>query len=608
VKDLSNKLRLPKIKMNVKNIIVEYSSNRYTLPTLAVSITGLQLKAIIKNKFNFDANLLFINNSKIEDNETLGSKDISENDVIVCSTSNEIPPIKPIPKPTVNEKINKQEGLLYQITNTSKVKYLAIVAIDFGTRQTGFAYIYMNDSKKEPQIKEWCVGGVSGRKKTLTDVLFDDKGKFHSFGYTAREHYFRLKSTEIGGWQFFQNFKMALFDKNVTYNRDFVALVPAANGTTRPVLDIFSESLKFLKKTAMDELNFKSRTGVKESEVKWLLTVPAIWKPKAKQIMQEAAALAGLDIDLVLEPEAGALSCIETLKKSSGWTFNGIKYILVDLGGGTVDCTCHEVNSLREIKELHPATGGDWGSAAVDQAFINLLSEIFDEDVIKEFKTCGKLYIDLLEKFEQTKHLTNPEQPTNRAIEFNSKIHTFFTERLQSKGSSIESRIEKYNINYKAKHQITEDPIEYLDNNLLLSHQIMNELFNFVIDPTIKHTKVLLTKVPDANYIFLVGGFSESPMIQAAFKKNFSIPIITPPQPIKCILEGAVFYGLNPEIISVRRARKTYGIETSKKFDDKLHLESDRYTVENIEYGKQLDVFVRVNEEVRSSGNIKILA
>jgi len=87
-------------------------------------------------------------------------------------------------------------------------------------------------------------------------------------------------------------------------------------------------------------------------------------------------------------------------------------------------------------------------------------------------------------------------------------------------------------------------------------------------------------------------------MIQAAFKKNFSIQLITPPQPIKCILEGAVFFGLNPDMIAVRRARKTYGFETSKKFVDGIHLESDKYTIENEEYGKELDVFVRVNEEV----------
>ena len=55
-------------------------------------------------------------------------------------------------------------------------------------------------------------------------------------------------------------------------------------------MKVFSESLRYLKDHALNMV--KEHTSGRKfsaSDVTWVLTVPAIWNPAAKQFMREAA-------------------------------------------------------------------------------------------------------------------------------------------------------------------------------------------------------------------------------------------------------------------------------------------------------------------------------
>ena len=55
-------------------------------------------------------------------------------------------------------------------------------------------------------------------------------------------------------------------------------------------MKVFSESLRYLKDHALNMV--KEHTSGRKfsaSDVSWVLTVPAIWEPAAKQFMREAA-------------------------------------------------------------------------------------------------------------------------------------------------------------------------------------------------------------------------------------------------------------------------------------------------------------------------------
>ena len=67
-------------------------------------------------------------------------------------------------------------------------------------------------------------------------------------------------------------------------------VIKAANGESVDAKTVFSRSIKFLKEEALKVIC--QRTGddhYNANDIQWVLTVPAIWTPKAKQFMREAA-------------------------------------------------------------------------------------------------------------------------------------------------------------------------------------------------------------------------------------------------------------------------------------------------------------------------------
>ena len=64
----------------------------------------------------------------------------------------------------------------------------------------------------------------------------------------------------------------------------------ASNGKPMKALDVFTFAINYLHTKALEVI--RERTGDENfdsGDVQWVLTVPAIWKPAAKQFMREAA-------------------------------------------------------------------------------------------------------------------------------------------------------------------------------------------------------------------------------------------------------------------------------------------------------------------------------
>ena len=67
-------------------------------------------------------------------------------------------------------------------------------------------------------------------------------------------------------------------------------VLKAANGRSVDAKTVFARSINFLKDEAIKVI--RQRTGddhFSVDDVQWVLTVPAIWTPRAKQFMREAA-------------------------------------------------------------------------------------------------------------------------------------------------------------------------------------------------------------------------------------------------------------------------------------------------------------------------------
>lgn len=64
----------------------------------------------------------------------------------------------------------------------------------------------------------------------------------------------------------------------------------ASNGKKLEALAVFSHSIGYLKDKAIEVIReVTGDDGYNALDIQWVLTVPAIWKPAAKQFMREAA-------------------------------------------------------------------------------------------------------------------------------------------------------------------------------------------------------------------------------------------------------------------------------------------------------------------------------
>lgn len=63
----------------------------------------------------------------------------------------------------------------------------------------------------------------------------------------------------------------------------------AANGKKILALTVFAHALRFFKDHCLQELSDQSSTRIVNDDIRWVITVPAIWRQPAKQFMRQAA-------------------------------------------------------------------------------------------------------------------------------------------------------------------------------------------------------------------------------------------------------------------------------------------------------------------------------
>lgn len=63
----------------------------------------------------------------------------------------------------------------------------------------------------------------------------------------------------------------------------------AANGVKLPALFVFAQALNYFKMQCLQEICDRSTANVSVRDIQWVITVPAIWRPSAKQFMRRVA-------------------------------------------------------------------------------------------------------------------------------------------------------------------------------------------------------------------------------------------------------------------------------------------------------------------------------
>lgn len=107
-------------------------------------------------------------------------------------------------------------GLPVKDVHVPQHNYFVVVAIDFGTTFSGYAFAFTREPESVHMMRRW-EGGDPGvtNQKTPTTLLLKPDGSFHSFGFGARDFYHDLEPDDAKKWMYFEKFKMSLHSNKV---------------------------------------------------------------------------------------------------------------------------------------------------------------------------------------------------------------------------------------------------------------------------------------------------------------------------------------------------------------------------------------------------------
>lgn len=206
---------------------------------------------------------------------------------------------------------------------------------------------------------------------------------------------------------------------------------------------------------------------------------------------------------------------------------------------GNTNISIYQKQSDGTNKELNKPTVGPWGGTKVDEAFNEMITNIVGPKCLQKFKgDFNADYLQFLGELETQKRLIKPESSSKIRIKLPISLVTTFQEEM---GGTIRKAIEQ--TRYASKMTCT------TGFKLVLEADLFKDLFREPVNMLVEHLQQLMTEdnISDVSTLLMVGGFSESPMMQDAIIKAFPDKrVIVPEEAGLAVLKGAVMFGHEP--------------------------------------------------------------
>lgn len=455
--------------------------------------------------------------------------------------------------------------------------YDVVVGIDFGSSGSGIAYSFMNETK----INHIEIFGADSDKKVPTEIILDEDNYIIQFGFKCRQSLIE-KGLNLG--HYFKNIKMELYHNNTkikSINSDKVL----------PLELVIEKVLERLKELCLKQIR-DSWKNIDENRIKWVVTVPTIWGNFQKSIMIKACENIGLinrnndeSLFFALEPEAASIYCSRCGDIKKEYIEKGKFYIICDLGGGTGDIVTHLVGSNDTLKEIVKSDGDIYGSNEIDK-------KIFNEIIYKVFG-----YKDFNSLYEKFKYLDINEE---EGVIFGDWCDLERQIKLYKEGSSLDK------VNNKIKFPICCNVFEDFFDDEIDLNDLINKYNRTVVDQDLKLTikskkkwiidfpykiiysyileqskeickkinNILTQAKEEINTVIFVGGYCSNEILISLIKELLKEKItnfLIPSKPSMAVMEGAVLFGLNTNIITIRIAKYTVGMAIREEWNEFQH-------------------------------------
>jgi len=465
-----------------------------------------------------------------------------------------------------------------------------IVGIDFGTTFSGIAFAFAtNTEAKEDIITEWPGAGNQTKQKIPTVLYYDQYQKVVGWGPDIAD---ALAPTGYPkpGVQKVEWFKLQLMLSGNTYI-DPINLPPLPPGKSE--IDVAADYLFHMRQAMRNQLQ-KTLGEVfnrEERNIRYYLTVPAIWNDAGKAATRAAAIQAGFLRDendnrltLITEPEAAAMFCSKTgllnLKMHDA-------VLIVDCGGGTVDLIAYEVEEEQpfSVAECTAGSGDSCGSTALNRNFSNILrAKIRKMKLPDGSKTAGKVYAKCI-------------------MDFENRIKADFRNNGQ-----------KWAVDVGIEAEFPEAGIE--DGYMTFTNEEILQCFEPVVNRILELVRNQIIAIQAQNRslqnVLVVGGFGASEYLFQQIKLHvppqFQSKVVRPMDSVAAIVKGAVTAGITERIVTHRVARRHYLMATLQPFKEGHHPE--QYRVPSLDgkdrckYTRQ--IFVQKGQRVKIGEPVKV--
>ena len=200
-------------------------------------------------------------------------------------------------------------------------------------------------------------------------------------------------------------------------------------------------------------------------------------------------------------------------------------------------------------------------------------------------------YLDLLRDFEVKKKSIKPDMDDKITFKIPIALHETYRE--------VNGR--DFNRNMMSNQELSQS-VTFAGDKLRIQPEKVKALFAETCGQIVQHLKSIfrLHEVQRLDTILMVGGFSESPMLQEAIRKGFTNKqVIIPIDAGLAVLKGAVIYGHHPTAIVSRVSRFTYGIRMYTTFKPDEHDAFRKVVIDGEAHCKDVfDKHVEIGEKV----------
>ena len=323
-------------------------------------------------------------------------------------------------------------------------------------------------------------------------------------------------------------------------------------------------------------------------------------------------------LTLALEPEAAAIYC-QTMDKDAiasccpvDGPLQSDQYVVVDIGGGTVDITVHHHDQEKGVKVVISPVGNDCGGTMVNREFAKFLQKIVEDSGFACFIDSGVRS----ERMAVLNKLLYSEFEGQKVC-FGDNASGLPTEHEYAVKLPIQLTklygIEKIEAGVKA---LNDDRIHLEDDTLHITHSRFEHFFLPAIQGILECVNGVFEKLEkEVDTVYLVGGFGGCKYtyekIASMMKAKFSqmpVRIIVPKDHKLAVAQGAVKYSLKPDIIHSRTIDATYGTCICPRFDANIH--DAMYTImDHVGTIRTRDVYLRyVEKDDQISSDIVVTA